>query len=166
MRMPNVSRSQFHSSLIFLAIGLMFAAAFGYGQVLYGTLTGTVTDASGAPVPSAKVAAVDVGTGVAKQTTTDDRGNYIFTDLTPGTYKVTISAPSFRTVVEEGARLDANIVRRLDTQLQVSSVEQTLTVAAEAVALQTDRADVSQQLQSQQLSDLPEAGTRNFQSVF
>ena len=62
--------------------------------------------------------------------------------------------------------LDANVVRRFDTQLQVSTVEQTLTVDAEAVALQTDRADVSQQLQSQQLSDLPEGGTRNFQSVF
>ena len=54
--------------------------------------------------------------------------------------------------------LDANIVRRVDAKLQVSTVEQVLTVSAEAVALQTDRADVSQQLQSQQLSDLPSGG--------
>jgi hypothetical protein len=181
MRMLPVSRSQFLSMLdqrsnqsVFrflrsaLLTCLVMVALFSLApaQVLYGTLTGTVTDASAAPVPSAKIEAVNTGTGVTKQTTTDDRGNYIFTDLQPGTYKVTISAPSFRTVVQQGATLDANVIRRLDAQLQVSTVEQTLTVNAEAVALQTDRADVSQQLQSQQLSDLPEAGTRNFQSVF
>lgn len=147
---------------------LLMAGLFqiGSAQVLYGTLTGTVTDASGAALPAAKVEAVDIDTGIARQTTTDDRGNYVFTDLQAGTYKVTISAPSFRTVVQQGARLDANSVRRFDAQMQVSTVEQTLEVNAAAVALQTDRADVSQQLQSTQLSDLPEAGMRNFQNVF
>jgi hypothetical protein len=169
MRMLPVSRSQFKSPsncLTLFALVLFSLAPSAKAQVLYGTLTGTVSDQSGAAVPSAKIEAVNVGTGVARSTNTDDRGNYIFSDLQPGVYKVTISAPSFRSVVEEGARLDANIVRRLDARLQVSTVEQVLTVSAEAVALQTDRADVSQQLQSQQLSDLPSAGTRNFQSIF
>jgi hypothetical protein len=180
MRMPPVSRSQFQSMSnrylllsvrLALFLGLGTAALFSVArntraQVLYGTLTGTVTDASGAAVPSAKVEAVNVETGIARQTTTDDRGIYVFTDLQPGTYKVTTSAPSFRTVVQEGARLDANSVRRLDAQLQVSAVEQTLTVNAETVGLQTDRADVSQQLEASQLSELPEAGMRNFQNVF
>ena len=94
-----VSRSLFRSMWILVAVSLLFLAPNIRAQVLYGTLTGTVTDASAAPVPSAKVEAVNVGTGVAKQTTTDERGNYIFTDLQPGTYKVTISAPSFRTAV-------------------------------------------------------------------
>ncbi len=165
MGMPPVSRSLFRSTTSIVILTLALAVS-SFGQVLYGTLTGTVTDSSAAPVPSAKIEAADIGTGVAKLTTTDDRGNYVFTDLQPGTYKITISAPSFRTVVEQGVRLDANFVRRVDAQLQVSTIEQTLTVNAEAVALQTDRADVSQALQSQQLSDLPEAGTRNFQSVF
>src|SRR3984957_6727766 len=172
MRMPHVSRPQLQPLFRFIALTLVVGLAVfslapnAPAQVLYGTLTGTVTDASAAPVPSAKIEAVNVGTGISKLTTTDDRGNYIFTDLQPGTYKVTISAPSFRTVVTSGATLDANLIRRLDAQLQVSTVEQTLTVNAEAVALQAARADVSQQLQSQQLSDLPEGGTRNFQSVF
>src|SRR5580698_5949586 len=132
MRMPHVSRSQFQSSSYrfplrsfwVLVIALMVALApSSWAQVLYGTLTGAVTDASAAPVPSAKVEAVNTGTGVAKQTTTDERGNYVFTDLQPGVYKVTISAPSFRTVIEQGASLDANSVRRFDAQLQVSTVE-------------------------------------------
>ncbi len=173
MRMLPVSRSLFSSmstviSVRWILLILLMAGLFrnGSAQVLYGTLTGTVTDASGAALPAAKVEAVNVDTGIARQTTTDDRGNYVFTDLQAGTYKVTISAPSFRTVVQQGARLDANSVRRIDAQMQVSTVEQTLEVNAAAVALQTDRADVSQQLQSTQLSDLPEAGMRNFQNVF
>jgi Carboxypeptidase regulatory-like domain/TonB dependent receptor len=176
MRMLPVSHSQFPSMSNVFAVrwilSLLLAVAFftfsraAEAQVLYGTLNGTVSDASGAPIPSVKVEAMNVGTGIAKQTTTDERGNYVFTDLQAGTYKVTISAPSFRSVVETGVALDANSVRRIDAQLQVSTVEQTLEVNAAAVSLQTDRADVSQQLQSQQLSDLPEAGMRNFQNVF
>src|ERR1700689_126788 len=106
MRMLPVSRSLFHSMLnlesilrstclatvAFLVMVALLSQA--PAQVLYGTLTGTVTDASAAPVPSAKIEAKNTGTGVSKQTTTDDRGNYIFTDLQPGTYTVTISAPS------------------------------------------------------------------------
>src|SRR5215813_4581556 len=72
-------------------------------QVLYGSLTGNVTDASGAGVPGAKVDALNVATGAAKQGTTDDRGTYLFSDLQPGTYKVTITAASFATRVFENA---------------------------------------------------------------
>jgi Carboxypeptidase regulatory-like domain/TonB dependent receptor len=176
MRMLPVSRSQFPSMsngfpvrwILFLLLTVAFFALSrnGEAQVLYGTLNGTVLDASGAPIPAAKVEAMNTGTGIAKQTATDEHGNYVFTDLQAGTYKVTITAPSFRSVVEQGVTLDANSVRRIDAQLQVSAVEQTLEVNAAAVALQTDRADVSQQLQATQLADLPEAGMRNFQNVF
>ncbi len=164
MRLP-VSCSQFRA--LFGAMLLtLFVLSPCRAQVLYGSLTGSVTDASGAPIPSAKIEAVNVGTGTTKQTTTDEHGNYVFSDLQAGVYKVTIAMPSFRTVIQQGVTVDANAVRRIDAQLQVSTVEQTLEVNAAAISLQTDRADVSQQLQSSQLSDLPEAGTRNFQSVF
>jgi hypothetical protein len=165
MRMLPVSRSQFPSMSKWILL-LLLTVALISAQVLYGTLTGTVTDASGAPIPSAKISAVNTGTGITRETTTDERGNYVFTDLQAGTYKITIAAPSFRTIIEQGAALDANSVRRIDAQLQVSTVEQTLEVNAATVSLQTDRADVSQQLQSTQLTDLPEAGMRNFQNVF
>src|ERR1700733_10998690 len=63
-------------------------------QVLYGTLTGTVMDASGAEVPGAHVEALEVSKGLARQASTDSAGIYEFTDLLPGTYTITISAPS------------------------------------------------------------------------
>lgn len=67
-----------------------------YGQVLYGTITGRITDPSGAPVPNAKVEAINTGTAVSRQATTDGRGMYIFTHLLPGTYRIRVSAPSFQ----------------------------------------------------------------------
>ena len=74
----------------------MTLAGSAQAQVLYGSLTGNVTDASGAAVPGAKVEALNVGTGVSKQAVTDDRGTYLFSDLQPGTYKVTICGTGLR----------------------------------------------------------------------
>ena len=68
-------------------------------QVLYGTLTGNVTDSSGAAVPAATIVALNTGTGISRQATSDDHGVYVFNDLQAGPYKITVSAPSFATVV-------------------------------------------------------------------
>src|ERR1700722_19693414 len=84
-------------SLLILSVAVLAPAA--YSQVLYGSLTGSVTDSSGAGVPAAKVEATNTLTGVVKLASTDDRGIYQFNDLQPGVYRVTISAPSFSTVV-------------------------------------------------------------------
>lgn len=135
-------------------------------QVLYGTLTGNVTDASGAAVPNAKIEAVNTGTGVSKQAATDDRGAYTINDLQPGTYRVTITAPSFGRVVQEGVTLDANTVRRADATLTVSQLSESVTVDASVMTLQTDRADVNSQLPQAQVSNLPLTGSRNFQNLF
>jgi Carboxypeptidase regulatory-like domain len=116
-------------------------------QVLYGSLTGNVQDGTGASVPGAKVEALNTATGILKQATTDDRGVYLFNDLQPGAYSITISAPSFSTVVEKGVPIDANTIRRLDARLQVTQINESVTVAASAVLLQSDRADINSQLQ-------------------
>src|SRR5215470_9009193 len=88
-------------------------------QVLYGSLTGNITDPSGSAIPGVKVEALNSATGISKQGTTDDRGTYLFSDLQPGTYKVTISAPAFATRVFENAVISLNSVLRLDAALAV-----------------------------------------------
>ena len=137
-------------------------------QVLYGSLTGNVVDASGGSVPNAKVEALNVATGVARTATTDDRGGYLISDLQQGVYKVTITAASFGTVIEQGVTVDANTVRRVDTQMQLAQVSQTVTVDATAAALQTDRADVSAEIRPTEITELPmnSNAIRNFQSVY
>ena len=142
-------------------------ASSGYAQVLYGSLTGNVTDQTGAVVRGAKIQALNVGTKIAKETTTNDSGVYQFNDLLPGVYRVTISADSFRTQVQEAASIEANTVRRFDASLEPGTVQETLTVVAQGEALQTDRGDVSVNLTTRQVNNLPLAGSagRNYQSL-
>ncbi len=156
---------QIITTLVMLAL-LSFANAT-YAQVLYGSLTGTVTDASGAVVNGASVSALEVQTGLTRQATTDSSGIYRFTALSPGTYKVTITAPSFAIQETPGVLVAANEVARVDAQLRVASASQNVTVTAEAPILQTDKADVHTDLTAQQIENLPDAGSqgRNFQAL-
>src|SRR5205823_4942223 len=125
-----------------------------------------VTDLSTSAVPGAKVEAVNTNTGVVRQTTTDERGVYAFNDLQPGAYKVTITSGAFSTFIREGIPVDANGVRRLDARLQVAQVVEVLTVEAAAMALQTDRGEVSAQMNKEEIADLPIDGGRNYQSLY
>src|SRR4051794_10452761 len=170
--MRSTKYSLFAARFATLFAAALVATAFftvpASAQVLYGSLTGNITDASGAAVPGVKVEALNVGTGAAKQTTTDDRGAYLFSDLQPGTYKVTVSAPAFATRVFEKAVVSLNSVLRLDVALSVSQVVESIDVSAASVTLQTDRADINNQIRSSQIVALPLINTqgRNFQVLY
>src|SRR5215469_7892343 len=146
---------------------LLVAAPCARAQVLYGTLTGGVTDASGAVVVGAKVTALEVQTGVSQETTTDSAGIYRITTLSPGTYKVTFSAAGFATQETPDVRINVNEITRVMAMLKVGSETQTVTVTTEAALLQTDKADVHTDLTSEQIENLPTMGTqgRNFQGL-
>ncbi|HYL99065.1 MAG TPA: carboxypeptidase-like regulatory domain-containing protein, partial [Blastocatellia bacterium] len=161
-----LAKSNITSWLLSAAL-LVLACPHAGAQILYGSLTGNVTDQSGAVISGAKVEALNTGTNVLKTTTTDDRGVYSFTDLLPGVYKVTVDATSFKTLVQEGLRIEANTVRRIDAELTAAAVNETVTVAASAEQIQTDRADVNLNQTTKQVNDLPLTGTtgRNYQSL-
>src|SRR5689334_19644752 len=98
---------------IAVAVLLTIALALpGAAQTLYGSLTGNVTDASGAAVPNAKIDALNVGTGILKSAQTDERGAFLFNDLQPGAYRLTIAAKSFATHVTEGVNITQNTTLR------------------------------------------------------
>ncbi|MFL6331964.1 MAG: carboxypeptidase regulatory-like domain-containing protein, partial [Pyrinomonadaceae bacterium] len=151
-----------------LSVTSLALPAATHAQVLYGSLTGNVTDSAGAAVPGAAVTAVNAATNVSKETTTNDEGIFQFSDLLPGTYKVTITGNGFTTSVSEGVNIEVNNVRRLDMTLQPGGVSDTVTVNADtATALQTDRGDVNVTQTARQVNDLPIAGSagRNYQSL-
>jgi hypothetical protein len=89
-------------------------------------------------------------------------------DLGPGTYKVSISAPAFGTRVQDGALVAINTVLRVDATLSVSQVTENVVVSASSVTLQTDRADINNQIQAKQIADLPLLNSqgRNFQALY
>jgi outer membrane receptor protein involved in Fe transport len=151
-----------------LSIAYLAAPTTTRAQVLYGSLIGNVTDPAGAAVAGASVSVVNLGTNVSKETTTNGEGIYQFNDLIAGSYKVTITAPNFSTVVSEGVNIEVNNVRRLDVGLQAGGVSDTVTISADAeVELQTDRADVNVTQTARQVNNLPLAGSagRNYQSL-
>src|SRR6185369_6994389 len=102
-------------------------------QTLYGSMVGNVTDPSGAAVPGATVSATNPATGFVRETTTDERGAYLFTDLQPGTYEVRVSSPAFASFTKTGVPVTTNAVVRTDVPLQLSGVAETVTVSASAV---------------------------------
>ena len=159
-------RARLLISLMVLTLTVL-AAISGQAQVLYGSLTGTVTDTSGAAVAGAKVDALNLGTGITRSATTNDAGVYAVSALQAGSYKVSISSTKFATQVTDRVDIVVNNVTRIDAQLKVASQAQDVTVTAEAPVLQTDKADVHTDLTANEVSNLPTMGTagRNFQSL-
>ncbi len=137
-------------------------------QTLYGSLTGTITDPTGAGIPNAKIEALNTATGIVKATVSDDRGAFLMSDLLQGTYKLTVAAPAFATYTAEGVAITVNSVRRMDIAVSVTQVNESVTVGANAVVLQSDRADINNVLRSQQITDLPLINSqgRNFQILY
>jgi hypothetical protein len=171
LRHTNLQHPGTGSSLLALMITVtLLTLSFpssAFSQVLYGSLTGNVTDQSGAVISGAKVEALNIGTNISKTANTDDRGGYLFNDLQPGVYKLTITASSFKTLIQDNVRIDANMLRRLDAELQTSGVNETVLVTASNEAIQADRADVNITQPTRQVNDLPLAGSagRNYQSL-
>ncbi len=152
------------SCLLLLALSVPQPAE---AQVLYSSVTGTVVDPTGAAVPNATVEALNTATALVKRATTDERGSFLISDLPPGTYNVTVSAPAFSRHVEQGLVLEPNQTRRIEATLRVAQVTESVVVNASADALQTDRADVNVNLSSTQIVNLPLGGTagRNYQGL-
>lgn len=88
---------------------ILLISISAYSQVLYGSLTGNVTDSSGAAITDAKIVVLNVATGVSREVTTDSNGAYMLSAVQPGIYKITISAPKFASSVTEMLRLLSTI---------------------------------------------------------
>lgn len=137
-------------------------------QVLYGTLVGNVTDQSGAVVVGAAVVATNTATGVSTKAVTDNSGIYRFSNLQTGTYKVSITAPSFATTNSEAVVIQTNIERRFDAQLHPATVGQSVTVTSAPPELQTDSATPTSELETEQVQTIDTTAglnMRNFQSL-
>ncbi|HEX3875689.1 MAG TPA: carboxypeptidase regulatory-like domain-containing protein [Bryobacteraceae bacterium] len=136
------------------ALTLPFAPS-SVAQVVTATLTGTVTDASGAVVPEATVVATETSTGVSRTTATGAEGVYTMPFLPPGTYRVEIQKGGFKTFTEGGLQLDVSSVGRVNATLTPGSQKETVQVTAEAPLLQAESADVSKNYDSQTATELP-----------
>jgi hypothetical protein len=134
-------------------------------QVLYGSLVGGVQDSSGAVLPGATVTVTNRDTGLQRETTTDAAGSYAFRDLQPGVYELKVMLTGFKSFVRSDLTVALNTIGRADVRMEVGGTAETITVTAEAL-LQTERADVSTQLDTSQVTNLPIGSGRNFQQLY
>ncbi len=135
--------------------GLFLAIAPCYAQIVSATLSGIVTDASGAIVPEASVTVTNVAVGIVSKATSDTAGNYLFPHLSPGTYTITVEKAGFKSSVITGITLLVNQQARVDAQLQVGDVATEVKVSGAAPLVETTTASVGTVIGEREVVDLP-----------
>ena len=118
-----------------LAALVVLCPAPASAQALYGTITGSVADDSGASVPGATVTVTNQDTGLEVSAVTDDSGAYAIRNLQPGTYTVKASLQGFKEYVQTGVPVNPNDVVRIDARLEVGALTESVTVTTVAALL-------------------------------
>jgi hypothetical protein len=157
---PGSSRSPFLRTSLWCVVFIMIAAhprsTFGQGE--QGTITGTVTDQSGAVIPDAKVTVREVSTQTVSATVTNARGYYTVPYLNPGTYDVTAESQGFSGATVLGVHLTVNLSTSVDLKLAVGAVSQQVIVEANVIQLETENSELGGTVSRQQILGLPQVG--------
>jgi Carboxypeptidase regulatory-like domain/TonB dependent receptor-like, beta-barrel len=141
--------------LVVLSVCFLLNAPAVQGQAVYGSIIGTVTDAQGAGVAGAKVTVTSTTKGTAQETTTNESGNYSVSHLIPDTYSVKIEATGFKGYDVASVQVSADEAPKVDAQLTVGDVTQSVEVTTEVPQLKTESKDVSIEFNSRYVEDLP-----------
>ncbi len=152
--------------LILLALTCVSVFTVVTGQAVKGSLLGSITDSNGAAAIGATVTATEIRTNITTTTATNQDGNYVFSNIKDGVYRVEASLKGFKKVARENVVVDVNTTIRVDLVMQVGEVSETVTIEATAAPiLQTDRADTGRLIETRQVAELPLGFNRNFQGL-
>ncbi len=145
--------------LRFLFLLLLMCALFGsMATAQEATIVGTVMDPTGAAVPSASILITNNDTGISRTVTTGPDGQFVAPELHIGRYTVRAQASGFKVAENKDLLLQVGDRTRVDFNLQVGNTQDTITVEANPVAVQTESGDVSSVVTAKQVSDLPTNG--------
>jgi Carboxypeptidase regulatory-like domain len=150
-------RSRITPSLAWLLL-----AATSYGQTFYGSIVGTVNDASASAVPQATVTLTNLGTGERRTMQTDNLGEYQFVNLVPGNYKIDIEKTGFRRFSREPITVEVQSAVRIDVPMQLGDVSQVVEVTAQTPLLQTENASLGQVVEARKVLEMPLNGRNVF----
>ena len=151
--------------MLLVSILTVSAGSNAWAQAVTGTLLGSVTDSSGLPIPGASVSIIEVNTNIKSNAVTNADGNYVFSSLRNGVYRVEAELQGFKKAVRDGVEVQVNTTVRADLKLTVGAIEETVTVVESAPLLQTDRTDTGRIIESTLLQEVPLAWNRNFQDA-
>jgi hypothetical protein len=141
--------------LVAASVCLCLFAAIAPAQTNLGTITGTITDPAGAVVPNAPVEAKNNATGAVYPAASSATGNYTISQLPLGTYELSVTVAGFKKYVRTGITVEAYGIYRIDPVLEVGAATESVVVAAEAPMLKTESTEVSYDIPTSTLDDLP-----------
>src|SRR5437762_5785970 len=152
-------RKSISTAFVVFLVFACAAIAFGQSSTLSG-VTGVVNDPSGATVSGASVKLSNKATGEEKSTTTNDSGEFVFTQLVPGQYSITVEAASFKKALAPNIDVQVGNPARVTIGLEVGSVAETVTVTAAQEVINTLTPALTTVINTRQVQDLP-LPTRN-----
>ena len=147
-------RALLFAAALFPIVPLAVTGTRALAQSDTSSISGTVTDPSGAVVPNAKVTARNDATGQARTVTTNSVGAYTITNVSSGNYTVTVESQGFQTAVQQGAHVDPSIGAQVNVSLKSGNATTTVTVQANANRLQTESASVGQLVTAEQVKSI------------
>jgi outer membrane receptor protein involved in Fe transport len=146
-----------------LAATIWLLPAPAAAQALYGTLTGTIGDGSGAAVPGATVTIKNENTALEMTALTDGTGTYTIRNIAGGTYTLKATLVGFKEFTQTGIPITAGGIVRINGRLEIGGLNETVTVTTEMAILKTDKSDVSIDLKPVDVVNLPLNQYRNYQ---
>jgi hypothetical protein len=147
-----------------LVCTLLFASQSLFGQATEGSILGILHDPTGAVIRQGRVEVRNVDTGVVRATETNDTGEYVVSNLPPGSYSVSVEVPGFKKAVQPAIALTVKARIRVDMTLEVGAATQTVEVSSAAPLIKTDTSEVGGVVGRELLEDAP-VFDRNFMSL-
>lgn len=153
-----------------LHLSLLLISLLGCGlsvnaQAIFGSIQGTVTDASGAVVPNARITARNINTGVATDSVSNEAGLYFLGELRPGVYDLEVEANGFQKALQRGVSLRVEDRLRADFSLKPGQVSETVEVTGGAQVLQTENNTLGRVIEENSIKQLPLRGRNAFELV-
>jgi Carboxypeptidase regulatory-like domain len=149
------SRTAFFWRLGFITLSIALTAICLPAQTFYGSIVGTVTDPSGASVPSALVILTNSGTAERRTAQSNADGNYEFVSLVPGHYRVEVEKAGFKHLTRDDVEVQVQATVRVDGSMQVGDVGQTVEVNAQAALLQTETSSLGTVVDERKVQEMP-----------
>jgi hypothetical protein len=145
----------FRGRVFLLAACGLVSAWMLSAQTFYGSIVGTVTDASRAAIPGAAVTLINTGTSDHRAATTDSFGNYEFVNLVPGVYRIEVQKSGFKRLTRDEIHVEVQSTLRIDAPLQVGDVGQVVEVSAESPLLQTETSSLGHVVEARAVQEMP-----------
>ena len=136
-------------------LSALLTTAVCFGQAERGTFNGSILDPSGAAVAGASVKVYNMATGVDSPTAATAAGVFRMPSLSPGTYRITVSAPGFKTSVRQNIVLSVAQTLTIDFTLEVGNLTESVTVSAETPLLETGTAEIGSYVSKKEFDDWP-----------